>query len=122
MIKLVNNTMISFQHLSNQSESNASDWAKYRKIWKAVDKLSLARSFDAHQAFTQIDQNIQQKLHKKEKLIRLSIAVSSVAAVLLVVFGMKLFFMSSNETVITSYSIHYTKLYEELDESLSVSG
>ncbi|RKD88190.1 FecR family protein [Mangrovibacterium diazotrophicum] len=82
----------------NQSESNASDWAKYKKIWKAVDKLSLARSFDAHQAFTQIDQNIQQKLHKKEKLIRLSIAVSSVAAVLLVVFGMKLFFMSSNES------------------------
>ena len=79
----------------SESEGNAVELEKYRKIWKTVNKISAAASFDAGNAFSKIDQTIQKKFNQRNRLIRLSIAVSSAAAVLLVVFGLKLFFKSS---------------------------
>lgn len=78
-----------------ESAGNAGELNKYRKIWKTVNKISAAAGFDADNAFSKVDQTIQKKFKQRNRLIRFSIAVSSAAAVLLVVFSLKLFFMSS---------------------------
>jgi len=79
----------------NESDANKSELAKFYRIWAGSKKLADAAAFNSAAAFRKVDDKIQQQFSKRNNLYRISIAVSSVAAVLLIVFGIKLFLMSS---------------------------
>lgn len=76
----------------NESEDNRIDFERYRKICQAGSRLGAALKYSSTEAFKKVDSRIQHRAKQSHRFRRIILYSSGAAAVLLVLFTLKVMF------------------------------